>query len=264
MRFGKHIAVALLGLSMLVTGCAEVVEAGNRGVKITLGEVNPEPLVEGLYFYNPFITDIKELSVKEQKWSAEAESFSQDAQAVHVSFALNWQPTPAKVAVLYRDKGEDYMNVLIPQVVNQHLKEVIGRYKATDLIATREEVRTQIKNKIKAELQTKDINILDFAINDIDYNKAFRDAVEAKVVAVQRAEESKNKTVQVREEANQRVLAAQSEATAMRIKAQALAQNQNLVAYEALDVQRAAIEKWNGELPTQMLGNTVPFLTVGK
>ena len=249
-------------IGVMGTGCAQVVDAGNKGVSVRLGEVNPVAMDSGFYFYNPFTTDIHELSVQEQKWSEKTESFSQDAQVVHVSFSLNWQPVPSKVAELYRDKGADYQNVLIPQVVYQHLKEVIGKYKATDLIASREAVRTEIKGKLVAELKTKDINVIDFAINDIDYNPAFKEAVEAKVVAVQHAEEAKNHTVQVREEASQKVIAATAEANSMRIRAQALAQNEKLVAYEALSVQREAIQKWDGKLPEQMLGNSMPFLDV--
>ncbi len=252
---------AFIGLN---TGCAEVVGAGNRGVKVSLGKVDMVALSEGIYFYNPITTDIHEMTAKEQKWEQKVEAFSKDAQVVHVSFAVNWRPVSARLPEMFRDKGPDYINVLMPQVVYQHLKEVAGQYQATDLIANREAVRTTVKSKLKAEMDGKGIEVVDFAINDIDYQPEFKEAVEAKVVAVQLADQAKNKTVQVREEANQRLISAQSDAAAMRIKASALASNQGLVAYEALSVQRAAIEKWNGVLPTSMIGNTTPILNLNK
>lgn len=43
------------------------------------------------------------------------------------------------------------------------------------------------------------------------------------------------------------------EAEAMRIKSQALAQNKGLVQFELA-------QKWDGKLPTMMMGNTVPLL----
>ena len=48
--------------------------------------------------------------------------------------------------------------------------------------------------------------------------------------------------------------AAKAEAESMRIRAQALAQNKNLVEYEA-------VQKWNGALPTYT-GGAMPFIQV--
>jgi regulator of protease activity HflC (stomatin/prohibitin superfamily) len=72
--------------------------------------------------------------------------------------------------------------------------------------------------------------------------------------------------VQVREQANQKVetakgnaestiLNAKAEAESISIRARALEQNAKLVQWEA-------VQKWNGTLPTYMLGNAVPFIQV--
>ena len=50
---------------------------------------------------------------------------------------------------------------------------------------------------------------------------------------------------------------AEAEAKAMAIKSEALSKNKALVEYEA-------VLKWNGELPQYMMGNSVPFINVGK
>ena len=52
---------------------------------------------------------------------------------------------------------------------------------------------------------------------------------------------------------------AEGEAKAIAIQAQAIQSNGG-----AQYVQLQAIEKWNGQLPTYMMGNTVPFVNVGK
>jgi regulator of protease activity HflC (stomatin/prohibitin superfamily) len=92
-------------------------------------------------------------------------------------------------------------------------------------------------------------------ITNIDFDDAFEKAVEDKVVAVQRAIEAKNKTVQIQEEANQQIISAKAEAQSMSIRAQALSQNKSLVEWEA-------VQKWNGELPTNMFGSSVPFINM--
>ena len=62
-------------------------------------------------------------------------------------------------------------------------------------------------------------------------------------------------TKEEREEAKQKLIAAEAEAKSMAIRANALTQNKALVEYEA-------VQKWNGVLPTYMMGNSVPFVNL--
>jgi regulator of protease activity HflC (stomatin/prohibitin superfamily) len=74
-------------------------------------------------------------------------------------------------------------------------------------------------------LAKKNIVVTGFEINNIDFSKAFEQAVEVKQVAVENANAAVNRTKQVEEEARQRVLAATADARAIEIKAKALSQN---------------------------------------
>ena len=105
-----------------------------------------------------------------------------------------------------------------------------------------------------------------FELTDLEYSATFNSAIEAKVIAQQKAIEEQNRTVQIQEQANQRVVAAKAnaestvlnakaEAESISIRAQALEQNQKLVEWEA-------VQKWNGQLPTYMLGGSVPFVNL--
>ena len=107
---------------------------------------------------------------------------------------------------------------------------------------------------MKLSAKQNHINISDISIKNIDYSDTFEQAIEAKVVATQKAEEAKNRTVQVKEEANQKLIEAQAEAESMKIRSQALSQNQNLVAYEA-------VQRWDGKLPVNIYGSApIPFI----
>lgn len=74
-------------------------------------------------------------------------------------------------------------------------------------------------------------------------------------MAEQETLKAKNVTVQDKEEARQKVIAAEAAAKAMQIKTQSLSQNRALVQYEA-------VQKWNGQLPTYMMGKSVPFINL--
>ena len=73
--------------------------------------------------------------------------------------------------------------------------------------------------------------------------------------ALEAREEAMRLREEIEEEAKQKVISAKAEAESMRIRSQALSQNRNLVEYEA-------VQKWDGNLPQYMMGNSVPFLNL--
>ena len=141
-------------------------------------------------------------------------------------------------------------------VVEGTIKDVIGKWNAQDLVANREAAATDIIGKLQKQLESKYINITGFQITEIKYSDVFERSIESKVTAEQEALKAKNRTVQIQEEAKQKIISAEAEARSMKIRADALAQNKSLVQYEA-------VQKWNGVMPTYMLGNSMPFIGLG-
>lgn len=252
----RILVIGFLALSMSACGF-EIVDTGNRGIETTYGEVKGEPLPEGLHFYNPVTSNITELNVQERKWESSATAYTKDVQEANLVFTVNYYPDPMFIHTLYKDVGVDWANKLLPQVVVDSLKTTIGKWEADKLIGEREKARNEAKELIRAALKSKHIIVVDFAINNLNYTDVYEKSVEAKQVAIQRAIEEENRTVQINEQAKQRVLTATSQATSIKIRANALKANPALVEWEA-------VKKWDGVLPTQMLGQApMPFLNVG-
>lgn len=68
----------------------------------------------------------------------------------------------------------------------------------------------------------------------------------------------------IKKEAEQRVAQAKAEAEAIKLQSEA-ANNDKYINLKALEVQKAAVEKWNGVLPTQMVPNaSLPFINLNK
>lgn len=252
------IAVAAFVLSIILFISLrpfEVVDTGHRGVEITLGKVNDTSLSEGLYFFNPITTSIKEINVQTIRWENKTLAYTKDIQQAALGYVVNFNLEPSFANLVYQTVGSDWERALVPQIVEGTLKNVIGQWDAVDLIANRGKATATIETAISEALKEKHVLVTKFEITNIDYNDEFERAVEAKVTAVQRAAEAQNKTVQITEEAKQRVIAAEAEAKSMRIRSEALSQNQNLVQYEA-------VQKWNGVLPTYVMGNSVPLISI--
>lgn len=249
---------ALLALTVPLQGClgVKIVDTGYRGVETRFGQVVGDPLPEGMHVYNPLTSTIVEMNTQTQKWEYDSETYTKDIQQAKLHIVVNYNLDREHAGDMYKEVGVEWENRLIPQTVEGTLKAVIGKWDAVDLIANRTKAQVEIQEQITVALKARYVTVTNVQISNIDYTKEFEDAVEAKVQAIQLAEQAKNNTARVDEEAKQTVMRAKADAEAMQIKSQALSQNQNLVAYEA-------VQKWNGVMPTIMTGNApMPFLNV--
>ena len=249
---------ALLLLIFLIIICNPfvMVGPGERGIKITLGEVQAESYGEGLHLIFPFIQKFKTMDVKTQRTAYTTSVYTKDIQQAKVTYVLNFNVQPQNVNKLFQEVGMDYETKILVPVVEGTIKDIIGKWNAQDLIANREKATGDILEKLQLQLKDNYINITDFQMTEINYSDVFERAIESKVTAEQEALKAKNKTVQVEEEAKQKVIAAEAEARSMAIRARALTQNKSLVEYEA-------VQKWDGKMPQYMLGGSMPFINIG-
>lgn len=247
---------AIVGIGSLFASF-ETVQTGNRGIKVTFGEVNETAgsLPEGLYFMNPFTTDIKQMNVKVQTWEGTANTYTKDVQQANIKYVINFRLNPDQAHTTFRTVGTAWENALVIPVVNGILKQVVGTYDAVDLVANRASATARIQQQLQEQLVTRNVVLDRIELVNIQYLKEFEKAVEDKVVAVQRATEEQNRTVQIQEQAKQRVIEAEAIATSMRIRAKALESNPKLVEYEA-------VQKWDGKLPQYSLGSATPFINL--
>lgn len=234
-----------------------IIDTGYRGIKTEFGKVSEETLSEGFYFVNPFTVKVHRLTVRTEVYDGSTQTYTKDVQPADIKYVVNFSVDPATASHLFQTVGYEYISKLITPVIEGSIKTTLGKWEAVELIANREKARAEVQLFLKQQLEPRGIRVENFQIVNIDYSNQFESAVEAKVVAIQNAEQARNKTVQVQEEANQRLIAAEADAKAMKIKSDALSQNPNLVSYEA-------VQKWDGALPTYMMGNSVPFINFSK
>lgn len=232
-----------------------IVGVGERGVKVTLGQVDQKSYEEGVHLVMPFISHIKNMNVKTQKEFLETSVYTKDIQQAKISYVLNFNLQPTSAYKMYQEVGSNYVDTILMPVVEGTIKDVIGKWNAQDLVANREKAANEILMKLQNHLSSKYINVTDFQMTAISYSSVFEKAIENKVTAEQEALQAKNKTVQIQEEAKQKVISAEAEAKSMKIRANALTQNKALVEYEA-------VQKWDGKMPEYMLGNSMPFINL--
>ena len=254
------VVVVIVVLSVL-GGSFGTVGAGERGVLLRFGAVTGKILGEGLYLKVPFMEDVVLMSTQIMKYTAPATSSSQDLQVVSTEVTLNYQLDGNQVSEIYRSLRRDYEYRVIQPYIQEAVKSTTANYNAEELITQRPAVRNALQQVVSERLKPLGMNVVQLSITDFQFSSAFQQAIEAKVTAVQQALEAENALQRVEFEAKQQVARARAEAEGLRLQKANI--TKDLIELRKIEVQGAAVEKWNGVMPTVVTsGGPVPMLDV--
>ena len=257
--FWALIIVITLAVLILIFNSFTVVNEGYIGVKYQFGKIVSSDLSAGLNMHMPFI---------EQIYSVQTDAYTSDTQTVdNLGLKLNYYYDGTKLPEIIRTIGIGNVEtkLLVPNVAKIS-KDEIGRVKAEDLVQNRSDVQNAIYESLKKTLEPQGIIVTAFAIENLAFEDAFEQSIQAKVIAAQDALKMQNKTAEREEEAKQKVIAAQAEADSQKIKADADAYSiqavQEQLAKSPNYIDYLKINNWNGVLP-QAIGTEVnPFIGI--
>lgn len=269
MKAIKYMSAFIIGISLFFMMFGTV-GAGERGVKTRLGAIvgTVEP---GLYFKLPLIEKVTKLEVKtrtvnydknghegDEEGVSSLSGASKDLQDVSIGVMVNYHVDPSKVEEIYsqyRSVDNFEVNVIEP-IIREVVKSTSAQYTAEELVTKRAEYGDKVNATLADRFITKNALLERFSVTNFEFSKAFTQAIEAKVTAVQNAEAAKNKLEQIKFEAQQTIETAKATAESIRIQAQAITQQGG-----AEYVRLKTVEKWNGTLPATMLPeSSIPFL----
>ncbi len=251
--------VAFVGILMLNPFVK--VNAGERGVVLRFGAVQPVVFGEGLHFIIPMVDQVIKMDVTIRKSETDARAASSDIQDTRSTIALNYHVDPENANIVYQKYRMEYKSRIIDPAVQEAVKAVTARYNATDLITRRADVREDIKDLLRERLATSHIIVDDFNIIAFEFSAEFSKAIEAKQTAEQFAIKAENDLVRIEIEAKQTVARAQAEAESLRLQKQNI--SKDLIELRRIEAQIRAIEKWDGRLPS-VTGGAMPFIDAQK
>ncbi len=243
------------------------ISAGYRGVVLTFGKPSENIAQEGINLKIPFVQTVKKYEVRTQKIETEADSASLDLQDVQTTIALNFYLDPGKVNKLHQEIGRDYQVRVIDPAIQEVVKAATSLFKAEDLIQRRPEVRDKMQELISEKLEKYHMIVKDFNIVNFQFSEEFDKAIEQKVVSTQLQLKSQIDLERIKVEKEQMITQAEAEAEALRLQKQHITQEliqlrDIEVKSKALDVQRDAIEKWDGVLPMITGSGGVPLIEI--
>ena len=254
-------AVVVIAVVAVLAGALGTVGAGQRGVLLSFQAPTGEIKEEGLYYKIPFVEQVVLMSTQIQKYTAPATSSSKDLQVVTTEVTLNYQLNASSVVKIYTDLRQEYEGRIIQPYIQEAVKSTTANYDAEELITQRPKVKDELQDLIAERVKPLGIDVVQLSITDFQFSPAFQDAIEAKVRAVQQALEAENALKRVEFEAQQEITRAKAEAEGLRLQKQQI--TAQLLELRQIEVQRSAVEKWNGVMPDVVTsGGPVPMLDV--
>lgn len=239
--------VVLLFVFIAGISSFEVVNPGYRGVRVTMGKVDPQYLSEGLNFKSPFVSSIKEVSVKQWTFQVDAECFSSDLQQVNCRIKVLYRVPENKVVTIYKEYQDDVFTTLVAPRVQEAVKEITALNTAEKIVQNRELIKQKTLEEMKSKINGL-IDIDDIIIENIGLSKELETAIESKMVQEQEASKSKFKQMQSTIEAETKIITAKGEAEAIKIQGEALKTVPDLINLKI-------VEKWDGKTPL-VVGDT--------
>ena len=248
------VIVALLILNPFV-----IIGAGERGVVLNFGAVQPTVLGEGLHFIIPIVQKVIKMDVKVHKEQVEAEAASKDLQDIRSTIAVNYHILPDKANWVYQNISVAFKERIIDPTVQEVVKAITAKYTAIELITQREKVRSEIKGLLKERLVAYHIIVDDFSIVNFKFSQQFTQAIEAKQTAEQLAFKAQRDLDRIKIEAEQKIASAKAEAESLRLQKENV--TPQLIRLRQIEASIRAIDKWDGHLP-KINSGAVPFIDV--
>ena len=265
----------------VVFGSMYTVDEGHVGIVKRLGEAKSQQ-GPGFHFKAPFIDDIVEMEVRTRKNSEKMVAATSEQMKVVTTTSINWTVTKSAAIDLYRQYGglDQFEQRILDPRLRSASKSGISKFKAEELIQNRGLAISKIEELLKKEVVGLPIQLGDVQIENIQLPAKYTQSIETKQTEKNLADAEKHKLARQALLAQQQVNTAlavrdstkaradgdaykieaeakaiaysikakgEAEAGAIKAKAKAIASNATLVEY-------TRARRWNGQMPSTIMG----------
>lgn len=271
----KHF-VALLALGiLLVIGSFSftIIPTGYTGVRSMFGQIDSSTIQSGFNWKIPFAQTIATVNNKQQDikfdddkiWSETKNRTALYYQGITVTYQINAE----KSAWIYANVSDYENNMVSKALVISGIKSASKTLPDTD--ATNRSiieplVLEHVQNSLNEKFGTGTVLVNKVVISNADFDKAYTAAIaskqEAQLAAEKQAIENEKNVAEAKAKAKVKLTQAQAEAEALKVKAEAEADANRKIS-ESLNgniLQKKYIEKWSGELPNTIAGDSTTML----
>ena len=256
------VSLLIIILLIILFNAFQSVPTGFVGIRTIFGKADSTPIQEGLNCKIPFVEKIVLMDCRTQKAEIDCSTASKDLQEVTLNVAVNYNVNIDTAYDLFKNVGINYESIIISPAILESVKSITAQYTAEELITKRAEVSDKMQETLKAKIENRGCNVIDFNITDLDFSAAYNQAIEQKQVAEQQAKQAEYELQKSKIENEKKI--AEAEANAKVMQVQDSSTTENALRLKELEIKKSFIEKWDGQLPSTMTGDAVPFLDILK
>jgi prohibitin 1 len=213
MKNSVVIKAALLGSIILLFQQCAVVRPGEIGIKQTLGVIHARPSMQGVTFFNPFVSKVIKINVRTVEVFNNLPLPTKEGLSVNTEISLLYHVKPELVNTVYQKFGTNYEEVMVLSNFRATAREISAKYYAKELYATeRDKVEKAIKDELTEHISGYGFVIDAVLLKDIILPPQMVQAIQDKVNAEQAVLKMEFIIEQQKKEAERKII----EATAIK------------------------------------------------
>ncbi len=276
----KLIIGAIIAAFVIIVVCnsCTVISPNERGVRVTLGQVEGDVIQPGMKVHAPFVTKIRKFRLEPKTYEVSFTcgsdgAITKDMQTVGSTVAVRYVYDEKRIMdIVTRYLNDSVIQSAMRDNVKASLKETVGQYSIYDLVEKQNEVTGKVADAMLTRMADYPIAISQTTITNWDWSddfdkqiketanraqevkKAEQDLKLAEQNAQKQVKEAEAKKAAIEQEAEAALIKAQKEAEAKKVEADALAyynakvaQNYQVeIKLKELEIELEKAKKWDG------------------
>ena len=258
---------AAAGLLICLLGCITRIPANSVGIVYSpFGGTQEQTLSEGFHTKNIF-DKVYKISTEVQTMTVEnLTTQTKDAQYLTSILDIKYRVNTENAFLVFKQFRtlDKLSSDLIVSTTQRVLEHITTQYNVIDILGEkRNEVYSELEIALSDELAAYGVEFYSITINDMDAGEALEQAITEEAVAKKAVETAEQNLLKAEKEAKQKSVQAQAEQDAAKIEAETklieaeAEKKANEMLNQSLSddiLQKAWIDKWNGQMPTYYAG----------
>ena len=225
----KHWWMAGIGLMVMsaLSGCAQVIEDGESGVKANFGHFDQTPLGTGWHLYVPGISWIEVWDVKTQELKETASVPSSEGLISSLDISVLYNVPKDRVVAVRTSIGTDYRSTVVEPYVREAIRNVVSGYQVKALFSDegRKEIGERMLTFLRSKLEPRGLVVQDVLLRDVRLPQTFAASIEMKLKAEQESLQKEFELTKAKKDAEIEVARAEGAAKSNQIIAGSLSES---------------------------------------
>lgn len=229
----------------ILAGCT-IVEPGEVGVKVSMGQLDKNLLKPGMQVYFPGVDSIYKYSTKQETLAGSAVPLTADQQPITLQYKVLFNLPEAQVLTLYEKYTGDPFQKLVDPQIQEAFRQVVSQYKADQATKNVNIIKNQVLSMTRENVKGL-VNVVDIPITHVDLPEILQKAIAEKQVMEQQSLQKQYELDKAKKEAEITIASAEAQARSIQLQSDALQKSPTLIEYEK-------VKRWDGKLPITFMG----------